>query len=182
MDVTARLETERLVLRMPRLDDADAFAEYLADPKAMRFLGGETVPRDQAPAVVQKWLRRWEANGLGPFAIERRDDGRVVGRAGIIVWDTRDWRNSTFGDAGEHAQPELGWALMRAYWGNGYATEGARAVREWARRERDIGRLISLINPDNIQSQRVAERLGAQPAETVTLSGSHAAVVWVHPP
>jgi RimJ/RimL family protein N-acetyltransferase len=169
------------VLRVPRLDDADAFAEYLADPEVMRFLGGETVPREDAPSVVRKWLDRWEANGVGPFAIERREDGRIVGRVGVIVWDTREWRNSTFAEAGEHAQAELGWALMRAHWGNGYATEAARAVRDWARRERAVGRLISLINPDNVQSQRVAERLGAQPTETVTLSDSHPAVVWVHP-
>ena len=123
----------------------------------------------------------WAANGLGPFAIERRADGRVIGRAGIIVWDTRDWRNSTFADAGEHAQPELGWALMRAYWGNGYATEAARAVRDWAWQERQVGRLISLINPDNVRSQRVAERLGARRAETVMLLDSGPAVVWVHP-
>jgi RimJ/RimL family protein N-acetyltransferase len=88
---------------------------------------------------------------------------------------------STFAEAGNHAQPELGWALVRACWGNGYATEAARAVREWSRRERGIGRLISLIAPGNVRSQRVAERLGAQPGETVELFDSGPAVVWVHP-
>src|SRR6266536_5625096 len=115
-DVAITIETARLVLRMPRPDDADAFAEYLADPEVMRFLGGETVPREDVPAVVEKWLGRWKANGCGPFAITRREDGRVIGRAGIIVWDTRDWRNSTWLDAGDHAQPELGWALGREHW------------------------------------------------------------------
>jgi RimJ/RimL family protein N-acetyltransferase len=179
--MTITLQTSRLLLRRPRFDDADAFAEYLADPEAMRFLGGETVPREDVPSVIQKWLDRWEANGVGPFAIERRDDGRVVGRTGLIVWDTREWRNSTYAEAGDHAQLELGWALMPGHWGNGYATEAALAVRDWARQELGIGRLISLINPDNVQSQRVAERLGAKPAETVTLSSAHPAVVWVHP-
>ena len=181
MNVTARIETARLALRIPRLEDANAFAEYLADPEVMRFLGGETVPREDVPSVLQKWLGRWEANGVGPFAIERREDGRVVGRAGIIVWDTRDWRNSTWAAAGDHAQPELGWALGRAHWGKGYATEAARAVRDWARREHGVGRLISLINPDNVPSQRVAERLGAESAETVRLADNGPAVVWVHP-
>jgi RimJ/RimL family protein N-acetyltransferase len=180
-DVTTRLETARLVLRLPRLDDADAFADYLADPEVMRFLGGETVPREDAPSVVRKWLGRWEANGLGPFAIERREDGRLVGRAGIVVWDTREWRNTTVAEAGEHAQHELGWALMCAHWGNGYATEAALAVRDWARQERGVGKLISLVNPDNVRSQRVAERLGAEPTETVTLADARRAVVWVHP-
>jgi RimJ/RimL family protein N-acetyltransferase len=179
--VMPRIETARLVLRVPRLDDANAFADYLADPEVMRFLGGETVPRDEVASVLGRWLGRWQANGVGPFAIERRDDGRVIGRAGIIVWDTGDWRNSTWADAGDDAQPELGWALGRAHWGFGYATEAALAVREWARRERGVGRLISLINPDNVRSQRVAERLGATRAETITLFDSGPAVVWVHP-
>jgi len=175
-----RLETTRLVLRMPRLDDAPAAAELLGDPEVMRFLGGETVPPEDAPAVVQKWLERWESNGVGPFAIERREDARWVGRTGILVWDTRTWRHGSFAESGEHAQPEIGWALARKYWGNGYATEAAAAVRDWGRRERGFERLISLIAPDNVASQRVAERLGAKPAETVDLFDTHAAVVWVH--
>jgi RimJ/RimL family protein N-acetyltransferase len=176
-----RLETDRLVLRPPRLDDAAGAADYLADPEVMRYLGGETVPRAHAPSVVQNWLDRWEANGFGHFAIERREDGCFLGRVAIIVWDTREWRHTTLADAGEYAQPELGWTLARAHWGNGYATEAARAVRYWARRECRIERLISLIHPDNLRSQRVAQRLGAQPAETVTLFDSGPAVVWVHP-
>jgi RimJ/RimL family protein N-acetyltransferase len=147
----------------------------------MRFLGGKTVPRADVPSVIQKWLERWDANGMGPFAVERREDGCVVGRVGVIVWDTRTWQNSTFADAGEHAQPELGWAFGRRHWGNGYAVEAARAARDWARETRAVGRLISLINPSNIRSQRLAERLGAVPAKTVTLFDSGPAVVWVHP-
>jgi RimJ/RimL family protein N-acetyltransferase len=76
---------------------------------------------------------------------------------------------------------EIGWALVRAHWGRGYATEAARAVRDWARAERGYDRLISLIDPANVASQRVAERLGARPTETVQLFDSGDAVVWVHP-
>ena len=179
--MSPRLETERLVLRMPRLEDADGAAELLTDPDVMRHLGGETVPRENVPAVLRRWLERWEANGFGHFVIERREDKRFLGRVGMIVWDTREWRHVTLAEAGEHAQPELGWALARADWGKGYATEAAAAVRAWARRERGIGRLISLINPKNTRSQQVAVRLGAQPAETVALFDSGPAIVWVHP-
>src|SRR5207302_7750575 len=147
---------------MPRLDDVPAAAELLGNLEVMRFLGGETVPADAVPEVVQKWLDRWELNGVGPFAIERREDGRWVGRAGILVWDTRTWTHGSVAEAGEHAQPEIGWALARAHWGNGYATEAAMAVRDWGRRERGFERLISLIAPANVASQRVAERLGAR--------------------
>jgi RimJ/RimL family protein N-acetyltransferase len=175
------LETERLILRLPRLEDAPAAAEYLSDPEVMRFLGGATVPPNDAPAVVQKWLDRWEQNGAGAFVIERRADGAFVGRTGILVWDTRDWTHASFAGAGEYAQPELGWTLVRRHWGNGYATEAASAVRDWARRELGVERLISLINPANAPSQRVAERLGARPVETVNLFDSGPAEVWLHP-
>jgi RimJ/RimL family protein N-acetyltransferase len=176
-----RLETERLLLRLPRLEDAPGMSEYLADPEVMRFLGGTTVPPEDVPAVVQRWLDRWRESGVGPFVLERRTDRRVLGRVGLLIWDTRTWRPATFEEAGDHAQPELGWALGREHWGQGYATEAALAVRAWARHERKIGRLISLIAPGNAASQRVAERLGARPAQTVTLFDSGDAVVWEHP-
>jgi RimJ/RimL family protein N-acetyltransferase len=176
-----RLETERLVLRLPRLEDAPAAAEYLGDPQVMRFLGGVTVPVEDAPEVVQKWLDRWELDGVGHLVIERRGDGAFLGRSGILVWDSRAWTHASFAEAGEHGQPELGWTLVRRHWGNGYATEAARAARDWARRERGIQRLISLVNPANAASGRVAERLGARPAERVYLFDSGPADVWLHP-
>ena len=176
------LETERLGLRLPSLDDEEAAAELLTDPAVMRFLGGEVVPREHVPDVIAKWLRRWDENDVGPFVIERRRDGRFIGRAGLLVWDTRGWTHSTLAEAGRYAQPELGWALARAHWGAGYATEAARSVRDWAREERNMRRLISLIAPDNGASQRVAERLRATPTDVVTLFDSGEAVVWVHPP
>ena len=176
-----RLETERLLLRPPAAGDASAVAELVGDPEVMRFLGGQIVPPDDVGEVVEKWLERWERNGMGPFVIERRDDGRFLGRAGILVWDARSWTHTTPADAGPYAQPELGWALVRAEWGNGYATEAARAVRDWARAEREVDRLVSLIAPENVASARVAERLGASSTETVKLYDSVDATVWVHP-
>jgi RimJ/RimL family protein N-acetyltransferase len=145
----------------------------------MRFLGGATVPRGEASSVVQRWLDGWRENRIGHLVIER--DGRVLGRIGFVVWDSHAWRQATFAEAGEYAQPELGWALARAHWGQGYATEAAFAAREWARRERHVIRLISLIAPANVASQRVAQRLGARPGRTVTMADAVTAVVWEHP-
>ena len=175
------IETERLTLRVPVPEDADAAAELLGDPEVMRFLGGQVVPREDVSAVIEKWLGRWTANRMGPFMLERRDDGRFVGRCGILVWDARDWRISTLAGAGEFAQLEIGWALVRAHWGRGYATEAARAVATWARAERGARSLVSVIAPGNIASRRVAERLGAQPGATITLADSGDAVVWTYP-
>jgi RimJ/RimL family protein N-acetyltransferase len=179
--VSTRLETERLLLRRPTPDDAGVATEMLGDPEVMRFLGGRAVPSEYAGDVVAKWLRRWETNGFGPFIAVRRSDGRFVGRAGINLWDSRTWTWTTVAEAGQFAQPELGWALVRAEWGNGYATEAAGAVRQWARAERGVERLVSLISPDNVRSQGVARRLGASPGETVTLFDSGRAVVWSYP-
>jgi RimJ/RimL family protein N-acetyltransferase len=174
-----QLETERLVLRLPRLEDADAVLALYSDPEAMRFIGGVQAEIVADPEyIVRVWLERWEANGFGQLVAERREDGAVVGRIGLVVWDTRTWELSTVPEAGEHGQPELGWALARAYWGHGYATEGALAARDWARHELRIGRLISVIAPENGRSQRVAEKLGAVPGETVELADSGPAVVW----
>ena len=82
--------------------------------------------------------------------------------------------------AGEHAVTELGWALARAHWGQGLATEAARAVREWTYAERGVERLISLIDPKNTRSVRVADKLGAVPDELVTTVYGPL-LVWLHP-
>jgi RimJ/RimL family protein N-acetyltransferase len=147
----------------------------------MRFIGGATVPRGEAPAVIERWLDRWRENGIGHFVVEQCDEGRVLGRVGFVVWDTRSWRQTTFPEAGEHAQPEIGWALARAHWGHGHATEAARAARDWGRSERGLEGVISLIAPENLASQRVAQRLGARRAGTVRLADAGAVEVWKHP-
>ncbi len=174
-----RIETERLVLRLPTLDDANVIGALVGDPEVVRFLGGEIVSPDEHAGIVERWLQRWEQHGVGPFMVERREDGRFLGRTGLLVWDVRDWSHTGTPDP-EFAQPEVGWAFARAAWGNGYATEGARAVIEWAR-GRGVRNLISVIAPENIRSQRVAERLGATPAETVQLQNTGDAVVWRYP-
>jgi len=173
------IETDRLLLRKPRLDDAPVFAEMLRDAEVMQFIGGVT--DEPAADILERWHARWSANGVGPFVLVRRKDERVLGRAGLVVWDTSVWRNCTRAEAGEHAQDELGWALLREHWGRGYASEGALAVREWAWREAGVGHLVSLIHPDNAPSRRVAERLGCVRGERVTLEEGVACDVWVHP-
>jgi RimJ/RimL family protein N-acetyltransferase len=176
------IETERLLLRMPRLEDAGAFLALYTDPVAMEFIGGvHPGARADPEFPIRVWLDRWSKNGFGHLVAERRENGAVLGRAGIVVLDTRGWRMSSLPEAGEHAQPELGWAFIRAHWGYGYATEAAHAVRAWARQTLRIERLISVIAPANVRSQHVAQRLGAVPTETVVLADTGPAVVWEHP-
>ena len=132
--------------------------------------------------MIEGGFRSWETDGLGPFTLATAAaESHVVGWAGLMIFDTRGWTPSTWADAGSHGQPELGWSLIRAHWGHGYASEAAAAIREWAFDFLPVKRLVSLISPDNIRSQRVAERLGAIAAEAVTPDHSRRpAVVWEH--
>jgi RimJ/RimL family protein N-acetyltransferase len=155
------IETERLLVRPLRLEDAPDLAAAYADPETVRYLGdGSTATLAEVEERIAFWLTRWDANGLGLCALERREDGRVLGRAGFLVWDTAVWEPSTFAEAGERAQVEIGWTLAREHWGHGYATEAALALRDWALGERGLTRLISLIQHGNVRSFRVAEKLG----------------------
>jgi RimJ/RimL family protein N-acetyltransferase len=179
------LYTERLCLRAPAPSDAEALFDLFADEEVMEGLGKEPVSTvEDVRALIEAMTRGWRTEGLGPFIFETAaTDRQVVGQAGVMIFDTRGWTASTWADAGSRAQPELGWALTRAHWGQGYATEGAAAIREWAYEHRSIGQLVSLISPDNRRSQRVAARLGAVPTETVTpLDSGRETVVWRHPP
>jgi RimJ/RimL family protein N-acetyltransferase len=148
-------------------------------------LGREPVSAvEDVRAMIEGMIRGWRTEGLGPFILETSaTDQQVVGQAGLMIFDTRGWTPSTWAKAGSHAQPELGWAVIRAHWGHGYATEAAMAIRDWARESRSISGLVSLISPDNVRSQRVAEKLGATPTETVTpIDSKRKTVVWRHPP
>jgi RimJ/RimL family protein N-acetyltransferase len=179
------LYTERLCLRAPTPNDAEALYDLFADGEVMEGLGREPVSAvEEVRAMIEGMIRGWRTEGLGPFILETAaTDQQVVGQAGLMIFDTRGWTPSTWAEAGSHAQPELGWALMRAHWGHGYATEAAIAIRDWARESRSISGLVSLISPDNVRSQRVAEKLGATPTETVTpVDSRRKTIVWRHPP
>ena len=163
------IETERLILRRPTAADVEDPPAFLGDPRVMDFLGGV---EDDLGLVVQQWLDGWETYPAGKFIVETAA-GERIGRVGFNYYDPTRWVRSNAPDA----RPELTWALAYEHWGKGYATEAAAAVRDWL----DSTELISLIAPRNFPSQRVAERLGATPGETVELEDGGPHVVWTHP-
>jgi RimJ/RimL family protein N-acetyltransferase len=182
---TLSLYADRLCLRTPTLLDAEALYDLFADPEVTHGWGKDPVSAvEEVRAMIEGMFDGWRTDGLGAFVLERTaTDRQVVGLAGLMIFDTRDWTPSTRAKARRHAQPELGWGLLRTYWGHGYATEAAATIRDWAHERPNIDGLVSLISPDNVRSQRVAERLGAIPTETVTPADSkRTAVVWRHPP
>jgi RimJ/RimL family protein N-acetyltransferase len=162
------LETERLRLRKPTEADVEVPPSWLSDFEVMQWLGGFEEPPER---VVRNWLGQWERFPAGKFLAERLDDGALVGLAGINYWSTETWERTPDGE------PELGWALARAHWGHGYATEAAAAVRAWL----SAPRIFSLIAPANVRSQAVAQRLGAHPGRTIEMPGHGPHVVWEHP-
>ena len=161
------LETERLRLRMFRETDLDAYAAMSADPEVMRYLGaGEPLTRADAWRQMAMLIGHWQLRGYGPWAVEERASGALVGRIGLFNPD--GWPGL-----------ECIWTLARGAWGKGYATEGARRALEYAFSELGQPRVISLIRPGNVASVRVAERIGERPEGRVTLFGSEVLVYGI---
>lgn len=134
----------------------------------MRYIGdGSTTDLAGAEQAVERWLDRWEAWGIGMFVIERVKDSRVLGRAGFLRWNPETWEIGG-------SETELGWGLSREHWGSGYATEAALALRNWGFEKHGLTRIISLIQPENQRSVRVAEKLGERYERDVEVRGKPA--------
>ena len=142
-----QLETERLILRMWREADFEAYARICADPEVMRYLGGKPYTRLEAWRHMAYLVGHWHLRGYGHWAVEEKASRRLIGRLGLQ--NPEGWPGF-----------EIGWTLARESWGKGYATEGARRALEYAFTEMGRGHVISLIHPENRASIRVAERLG----------------------
>jgi len=165
-----RLETERLVLRKPELGDLDGYVELWGNPEVMRFLGGQTLPPEEVPQAMKRNLGQWDRHGLGLFSVFRKEDERFVGRIGYLLWDTDRWENAVRAELEGDLELEIGWTILSAFWGNGYATEAATACRDHAFAELGRERIISLIEPNNLASIRVAEKIGESYERDVQLS------------
>jgi RimJ/RimL family protein N-acetyltransferase len=152
------LETERLQLRPPEERDVEALDEIYGDPAVTRFVA----PRghDENLEWIRRAQQRFEIDGFGQLVVVRKKDERVIGRAGLLVWDSRTWEPALLRDAGEHGEVEVGWVLARDCWGSGYATEAGAASRDYALDILGRTRVVALIDPENAASIAVAERLG----------------------
>ena len=162
--VIPTLETDRLRLCAFRNDHLDAYASFCADPEVMRYLGtGVTQNRGEAWRAMASMLGHWELRGYGMWAVERKDGGELVGRAGFI--NPEGWPGF-----------ELGWVLGRPHWGNGYAIEAARVALRYGRETLGRDRVISLIRQGNERSVKVALALGSRLTGETELLGSRALV------
>ncbi len=143
-----QLETPRLLLRLPKAEELDAWAEMMADAEAARFIGG-AMPRSMTWRALMTMIGAWHANGFAMFSVYEKATGRWVGRLG--PWRPDGWPGS-----------EVGWAIVRDCWGKGYAPEGAAAATEWAFEHLGWTSVIHSIDPENTPSQAVARKLGSR--------------------
>lgn len=165
------LETERLTLRPLSLADLDDLAQFLSDRETMRFIGGGGPrTRYQARRTLERMVESYEARGYGQLGVVRKEDGMFLGRCGLLVWDLATWTITD--DADGPVEIEIGYLLGREHWGNGYATEAAVAVRDWALAELGLERLIALIYPANVRSIRVAEKMGMTAEDEIEIFGN----------
>ena len=173
---TDRLESARLVLRRITPDDLPFFTRIHALPEVAQHLypGG----RPKSPEETAKWLQytlaSYEQLALGYLAVVRKEDGALIGRCGVMdlvvesAAPAHGIRRGWFGREGAPAgvaltfECELGYTLDPAVWGQGFATEAARCVRDYARDVLGWSYAISAILPQNARSRRVAERSGAR--------------------
>lgn len=142
------VSTERLEIRAWQLDDRPALERMVADSDMMRHLthGRAWVP-DEIDEFLQRQTTQLASHGIcmGPMVLRGGTD--IIGVAGIQPLDL----------PGEY---ELGWWVWKVHWGRGYASEAGRALAAFAEREMGLARLVAVIDPDNMASIRVAEKIG----------------------
>jgi RimJ/RimL family protein N-acetyltransferase len=158
------VETRRLLLRRWQSEDLDLYARICADAEAMQYIGsGAPLTREQSEAQISRFVRHWDEHGFGLWAVEHRTSGAFVGFVGLVHQD--EWTE------GEH-RTEVGWRLDPAYWGRGFATEGAVASVRYGFEELGLEQIISIIQPANAASRRVAEKAGLIPQGAVRWRGN----------
>ena len=181
---TDRLESARLVLRRIAPDDLPFFTRIHALPEVAQHLypGGRPRSPEETAAWLRSTLASYEQLALGYLAVLRKEDGALIGRCGVLhlvvesAAPEHGIRREWFGPAQAPGvaltfECELGYTFDPAVWGQGFATEAARCVRDYARDVLRWSYAISAILPQNARSRRVAERSGARAAGQMDVVG-----------
>lgn len=157
--MTVIIPTERLILRKFCEEDLDTLFFILADEEVMRFsLNGPLKNKEQAKDYFHKRiLEHYVQYSYGLYAAINKTDNHLMGFIGLISQCIEN-----------EPKTELAYRLLPRYWGQGLATEAALAVCEYAFSQLDIKELISIIDPKNIRSLKVAERVGMKYAKEVS--------------
>lgn len=157
------LETPRLTLRELVPEDEDALAAMFADPDVMRWIGsGGARTRQDVRDAIRGERDAYLNVGYGQWATTLRGSTEPIGLCGLIRWPDIDGVEEL----------EVAYLLARRAWGAGYATEAARAIRDWALRELRRDRLVSLVYHDNVASMGVARKIGMSWEKDVAFAGT----------
>jgi RimJ/RimL family protein N-acetyltransferase len=144
------LRTERLILRPWRREDLEPFAALNADDRVTATLGG-SLDRATSDAMAARIIDEFAKFGYGRWAVELPGVAPFIGFIGIAAPSFE-----------AHFTPavEIGWRLAFDHWGNGYATEGARAALDFGFRRAGLKEIVSFTAASNTRSRSVMERLG----------------------
>lgn len=142
-----RVETERLLLRLPQAEDFDAYAANMADIGAAHFIGGPQT-REVAWRGFVALAGAWLIQGYSMFSVIEKSSGDWIGRLG--PWFPEGWPGT-----------EVGWGLVRSAQGKGYAFEATVAAIDWTFEHTDWTDVVHSIHPANFASQALARRLGS---------------------
>ena len=143
------LQTERLELRWLTLDDADLMLAVWNDPAFHKYVGDRGIRTLEAAqdAMREGAFQLYEKYGYGPFRVALRENDEPIGTCGLFRREGYDG-------------PDIGWSVLPAYWGKGYAYEAARAVLAFAFGEVGLDRITAFIALDNVPSIGLARKLG----------------------
>jgi [ribosomal protein S5]-alanine N-acetyltransferase len=157
-DNNVELETNRLILRPMLETDIDALHLIFTDPKVMASFGVDVFTREQMHRWLQRNLDHQNEFGYGLFSVILKETGELIGDCGLEQMDDMN-------------AAELGYDFRSDVWNQGYATEAACAVRDYAFDVLHLPQLISLIRVGNLSSRRVAEKAGMTLTEEFTRYG-----------
>ncbi|MET4923891.1 GNAT family N-acetyltransferase [Streptomyces sp. PSRA5] len=145
------IRTPRLLLRRWTDDDLAAMAEINSDPQVMRWIGdGSVRDLDETAEDIERWEEEWDEEGFGLFAIELLASGEMIGFAGLSV---PEYLPEVLPDV------EISWRLGAQFWGQGYASEAAHAVLEFALQDRGLERVVAVNRMGNDESENVLRKL-----------------------
>jgi len=142
------LETERMALRRMDFGDVESLRGIFEDPEAMRFYPS-TKDEGETRGWIQWNLDSYARHGFGLWIATLQETGAFAGQCGLVVQEVEGRR-----------EVEIGYLFLRRLWGQGLATEAASACRDYALQKLGIPRVVSLIDPGNVASRRVAEKVG----------------------
>jgi RimJ/RimL family protein N-acetyltransferase len=147
-------------------EDTDQLLTIFSDPRVMASFDDQLFDRSMMERWVHRNLEHQDEYGYGLFSVFLRDEGILIGDCGLEHMEV----DGT-------PEIELGYDMRSDYWGRGFATEAAVAVRELSFGELRLARLVSLIRPSNAASCRVAEKLGMAKEREIDRAGH---VYWVY--